>query len=233
MIIAAMQPYLLPYLGYFQLIAAVDCFVVCDDYQYRRHGWINRNRILKRGQPHLVTLPVRRASHRLPINQRYFMDCEDRERRRRLKNFAHAYGRAPHVEETLSLIEGILGFSDLNVARFIDAALRRVCDHIRIRTPFTASSALNLDPALRGQDRTIGICQELGATTFINPGGGASLLDRSGFAAAGITLKFLETNSIRYPQFGGSFVPKLAIIDVLMFNDRPAVEALLTEYRLL
>ena len=146
--IAAMQPYLFPYLGYFQLIAVVDRFVVSDGYQYRRHGWINRNSILMHGQPHLFILPVRRASYRLPINQRYFMGRDDRERR--LRNFAHAYGRAPHVEETLSLIEGIFGFSDLVVARFIDAALRRVCDNIKIRTPFTLSSALNLDPPLSG-----------------------------------------------------------------------------------
>ena len=41
-----MQPYLFPYVGYFQLMNAVDRWIAFDEIQFIDKGWINRNRIL-------------------------------------------------------------------------------------------------------------------------------------------------------------------------------------------
>ncbi len=73
MIVSIMQPYLFPYIGYFQLMASADIFVFHDDVQYIKGGWVNRNRILSSGEPCWVTLPVAARAHRLNINQRGYV----------------------------------------------------------------------------------------------------------------------------------------------------------------
>ena len=67
--LAIMQPYLFPYLGYFQLIAAVDKFVFYDDVNFIKNGWINRNRLLISGKVNYITIPLSGASSFLKINQ--------------------------------------------------------------------------------------------------------------------------------------------------------------------
>ena len=68
MTVAIMQPYLFPYIGYWQLIHAVDTFVIFDDVNYIKKGYINRNNILVNGQKQTFTLELMSASQNKLIN---------------------------------------------------------------------------------------------------------------------------------------------------------------------
>jgi hypothetical protein len=226
-----MQPYFFPYLGYFQLINAVDTFVVYDDAQFSK-GWINRNKILVAGRPHYITLPVRHESRILRINERSIADPDGRYRRHIIKTLATSYAHAPYRDETLRLVEETLSLEDMNLATFLENSIRHVCDRLGIATTFVRASSLNLQASLRGKERLMAICRCLEAEVYINPIGGMGLYKKEDFAAYGITLKFLEMMPLGYGQRNVPVAENLSIIDVLMFNDRKAIASLLKDYHL-
>lgn len=225
--IAIMQPYLFPYLGYFQLIRAVDAFVVYDDVSFINRGWINRNYILSNGDKQLITLPLQAASQNKLINQ-----IEVGGPHKILKSLSQNYGKAPHFDAVYPMLEDILVQTEKNLARFLDYQLRRICDHLGLCPQWHVSSALAKDNGLRGQDKILSICEELGATHYINLPGGKALYDQPSFAARGLQLSFVQSRVLSYRQFGQEYVPNLSIIDVMMFNDQEQCKRLLEEYDL-
>lgn len=225
--LAIMQPYLFPYLGYFQLIRAVDAFVVYDDVNYINGGWINRNYVLANGNRQLITLPLQGASQNKLINQ-----IEVGGQHKILQSLRHSYGKAPHFDAVYPVIEDILTQTEKNLARFLDYQLRRICDYLGLDPQWHISSALEKDNGLRGQDKILSICKELGSTHYINVPGGKTLYDQESFAARGLKLSFIQPKAVSYRQFGKEFVPHLSIIDVMMFNDREQCARLLEEYDL-
>ena len=227
-----MQPYFFPYIGYFQLISTSDVFVLHDDVQYITGGWVNRNRILLNGEGRMVTFPVQKAAHALPINARTYVSG-NREPKHILNQVGQAYVKAPYYRQVLPMLEELLMFGDRNVARFNENLIRRICDFAGIGTRIVISSALDKDDALRGQDRVLNICERLGATDYTNPIGGTKLYQQETFQLRGITLRFLLAQDERYQQHGEKWVPFLSIIDVLMFNAVDEVRRLLTKYRLM
>lgn len=225
--LAIMQPYLFPYLGYFQLIRAVDAFVVFDDVNYINRGWINRNNILSQGEPRRFTLELVGASQNKLING---IEVTGRDNKL-LKSIRQSYGKAPYFSEVFSLIEGVFQHPEKNLARRLDFQLRQVCSYLGLKPQWYISSELKKDSALRGQEKILAICHELGGSHYINMPGGKELYDREIFAASGIQLSFLQPNPVTYQQFG-VFVPNLSIIDVMMFNSQEQCTKLLEEYEL-
>lgn len=228
-----MQPYFFPYVGYFQLMAACDVFVILDDVQYiEKAGWANRNRILVNGKARWITVPVISAPHTNLFNQRRYK-LGDQVTAKLLKSVLLAYRRAANFKKTYALIEEILSFPEPNVAVFNANLLRRISSLLGIDAKFVVSSEMKKDDALRGQERVIDICDRLGATSYRNPVGGRALYDPQRFLQKGITLEFLRSEARPYRQFAAPFVPSLSIIDVLMFNDEHAVRGMLREYSML
>jgi len=231
--LAIMQPYLLPYLGYFQLINSVDLFVIYDDVQYIKGGWINRNRILLEDRDHLFTFPVKKRSLNDQIFDRNFGDDFPIFVKRFKRTLEVAYGNAPGYLDAMSLITKVLDSDDLNIARFISRSMIIICDYLSIETKFILSSKIEKDPVSKGQDRVIEINRLLGSTHYINPIGGMELYSKEAFRKAGIELSFLRMRPVIYKQYGDEFVPNLSIIDVMMFNSREKIKELLGEYDLL
>jgi len=226
--LAVMQPYLFPYLGYFQLIHAVDTFVVYDDVNYIKGGWINRNYILAREGRQRVTLPLQGASPNKLINQ----VAVGGGRRELLETIRQRYGKAPEFAAAYPLIEDILNRQDRNLASFLGYQLRQICAYLGIVARWQVSSALKKQQDLRGQEKVLAICEELGATHYINATGGKALYDKNAFTDRGIRLSFIESMKVTYPQFGSEFVPNLSIVDVIMFNNKVRCTRLLEEYEL-
>ncbi|MFA5370492.1 MAG: WbqC family protein [Sideroxydans sp.] len=226
--LALMQPYLFPYLGYFQLIRAVDTFVVYDDVNYIKGGWINRNFILGQGGKQLITLPLQGASPNQLIKQVEVGGMQQK----LLQTIRHNYSKAPQFATVFPLIEDILMQQEKNLARFLDYQLRQISDYLGLRPQWHVSSGLNKDNELRGQDKVLAICEELGATHYINVPGGRALYEQESFAARGMQLSFIQPKAVAYRQFGKEFVPNLSIVDVMMFNDREQCARLLEEYEL-
>lgn len=230
--VAIMQPYFLPYIGYFQLIASVDTFVVYDNIKYTKKGWINRNRLLQNGRDVMFSLPLKSDSDQLNVVERKLADNFNREKL--LHQFQTAYQRAPFFKQAYPLIEQIVRYEDSNLFGFLHHALCKICEYLGITTKIKISSEIAIDHKLKGQNKVLALCAALGATTYVNAIGGIDLYSRNAFMDKGINLKFIQSRPFEYPQFGNQFVPWLSIIDVLMFNPLDTIKASIsTNYELI
>jgi hypothetical protein len=215
--LAIMQPYFLPYIGYWQLLAAVDRFVIYDRIKYTKKGWINRNRFLLNGRAEVFSLPLRKASDDLDVVDRWI--APDFEPGKLLAQWQGAYRRAPHFAPTMALMETVLACPSRNLFEFIHHSVKTVAGHLGIETEIVVSSTLPPEAtAPSGAEKVMAICGASGATRYINPIGGTELYDKHEFARSGIELVFLRALPLEYPQFGAPHVPWLSIVDVLMFN---------------
>jgi hypothetical protein len=227
--LAIMQPYFLPYIGYFQLIAAVDEFIVYDNIKYTKKGWINRNRLLRDGEAVTFSLPLAQGSDSLDVVERELAPSFDR--RKLLAQFQGAYARAPQFTAVLPLLQDIVLHPQQNLYLYVRHSIERLCEHLGLDTRLVTSSTVAIDHSLRAQDKVLALCQARGATDYINSIGGTELYEREVFARAGVRLSFLKATAFDYPQFGAPFVPWLSIVDVLMFNDLARVQQLVREQR--
>lgn len=221
--LAIMQPYFLPYIGYFQLIAAVDLFIVYDNIKYTKKGWINRNRMLKDGKDVMFSLPLKSDSDFLDVREREL--AADFNRAKLLNQFKEAYRRAPFFEQTFPLLEQIVKCEERNLFRFLRHSIATICAHLGIGTEIRDSSEFAIDHALKSQEKVLALCTAAGATTYINAIGGVELYSNEFFRAEGIDLKFIRSKPFAYAQFNNAFVPSLSIIDVLMFNPIDTIQA--------
>ena len=226
-----MQPYFFPYIGYFQLMASVDLFIVYDNIKYTKKGWINRNRILKDGKDVIFSLPLKGDSDALDIRDREL--AEDFNRTKLLNQFMAAYRLAPYFAQTFQLVEEIVQYQDRNLFRFLHHSIVKTCKHLGITTEIKVSSDFTIDHDLRSQDKVLALCQAAGASRYINAIGGMELYSRETFLENGIDLKFIQSKPFEYPQLGKEFVPWLSIIDVMMFNSVETIRgSLVTKYEL-
>lgn len=231
MIMGANQPYFMPYIGYWQLINAVDIFVICDDYNYINSGWINRNRILRDGQAKYINIEIHHASQNKKINQLLLSDVYDC--KKKLLQLREAYQKAPYFEQGYELMCPILEFQEKDLACFLEHSMRCVCDYLGITTPFIRSSSIAHNAELRREYRIIDQCRHVGADVYINAIGGQQLYSYKQFAEEGIKLGFLKCGDIRYKQYGADFVSNLSIIDLIMFNSQEEIQQMLQNYTVL
>jgi len=227
MTIAIMQPYFLPYIGYFQLMNAADSFVLYDNIKYTKKGWINRNRMLVNGKDEYFSLPLKKDSDYLNVDQRTLADTFRMEKNNLLRKIAGAYKKAPYFEIAFPLIEAIIQQQQENLFEFIHQSLISVCAYLDIETKFIISSSITIDHELRSQDKVLAICAALNATQYINPIGGIELYSKEAFKQRNIDLRFIKSSPIEYNQFGNEFVPWLSIMDVMMFNSKNSIKDLL------
>lgn len=227
--VAVMQPYLFPYIGYFQLISAADIFVLYDDVTYIKQGWINRNRILVNRREHLFTLELRAASSFKLINQITIGDNKNK----LLKTIEQAYKKAPFYKEGFELISEIFSNAELNLALFLENSIRKIAAWLDIRSRILVSSQSGGKSDLKGQDRILAICRSLDAQMYINAIGGKQLYQSEVFRQNNLELRFIKTNPICYSQMDADFVSGLSIIDIMMFNSRETiVKKIIPEYTL-
>jgi WbqC-like protein family len=216
--VAIMQPYFFPYIGYFQLINHVDVFVIYDEIEYTKKGWINRNRILSNGVDELITIPLKKDSDFLMVNERSLASDWSKHKDKTVNKIKEAYKKAPNFERVFPLIVSCFEYLDLNLFHFIYHSIKQVCSYLGITTKMIISSSLDIDPQKKATDKVITICQKLNATEYINPIGGIQLYDKDFFLQNGLLLRFLKSNNFEYKQYENEFIPFLSIIDVLMFN---------------
>jgi len=221
-----MQPYFFPYIGYFQLIAAVDQFIVYDNIKYTKKGWINRNRMLQNGKDVMFSLPLKNDSDSLDVCEREL--AADFNREKLLNQFKGAYRRAPYFEQTFPLLEQIVRYEDPNLFRFLHHSIVKTCEHLGITTEIRISSGIAIDHSLKSQDKVLALCEAAGASTYVNTIGGMELYSKETFREKGIELKFIKSKPFEYAQFGAEFVPWLSIIDVMMFNPLDAIRTCIT-----
>ena len=209
-------------------MSVANQFVVYDNIKYTKQGWINRNRIGSNGQESFFTIPLKAERDSASIVERSIADSFNP--KKMLNKFRGAYQKAPFFIETFPLLERILTHKAENLFAFIFHSLHTTAEHLRIPDNLVVSSAVSANHQLKGQDRVIAICNALGATEYINPEGGVDLYSRTAFSREGIELKFLQSRPLKYEQSSEPFLPKLSIVDVLMFNSRDSVAHLIREH---
>jgi hypothetical protein len=225
-----MQPYFFPYLGYFDLINYADRWIVFDNVQYIRHGWINRNRVLHpTGGWSYIIVPVKYSRSSVI---REVSIAEDGKWKKRIRGqLEHYKKKAPYYHETMSLIEDCLAFEGTLISRLNVFVLERLCAYLGIDFNYTFLSEmkLELDPVQNPGDWALRISQALGAREYINPPGGASLFDKKKFAERDIKLTIRNLRTFTYICTGHEFIPNLSIIDLLMWNEPGKIKNYLDE----
>ena len=210
-----MQPYFMPYIGYFQLMKAVDKYVVYDDVNYIKGGWGNRNHILINGEKKMFTFTLRKASPNKFFNEIVIGD----DFKKLMKTLRLNYSRAINFDQTMALMERI--------------SFREILSYLSVETEILMSSEIPKDNSLRGKDKIIQICEILGADTYYNAVGGKNLYDQEEFREHGITLNFVDSLPQVYSQLHTrEFVSGLSMVDVLMNNTKDEVNRLLDSFQL-
>ncbi len=214
------------YIGYWQLMAAVDTYVVYDDVNYIKGGWVSRNHILLNGQCHSFTITLNGASPNKLFNEITIRD----DFHKFLRMIDSAYRKAPYYQQVFPLLQDICAYPQRSLGEFMLHSFQVVLSYLDLHTHFVLSSAIQKDNSLHGKDKVKHICHLLGADTYYNAIGGQALYDKIDFATEGLALYFLQTDKIEYKQFNDPFVSNLSIIDVLMFNSPEQVRQMLKQY---
>jgi len=232
MTLAIMQPYLFPYIGYFQLMHAADTFLLLDDVAWINRGWINRNRILVQGQPQYLSFPVAGASQNKTIRELELV-TPDGWKSNIEKTLIMAYKKAPQFEVFFPVLRSILYADIRNLSAYIFHSLHTLCQYMQLSVALLPGTGGYANAALKGQDRILDLCRQENASVYVNPPGGASLYEAGRFRHEGVQLLFLQPTLAPYQQRGVSeFVPALSIIDVLMNCEPAQVQQQLTQYQL-
>lgn len=226
-----MQPYFLPYIGYFQLLNAVDKYVIYDNIQYTKKGWINRNRILQNGKDALISVPIEKDSDYLDIKDRCISASFDK--KKLLNQIRESYRKVPFFETVMPIVERIVNYEDNNLFNYILNSVKEVCTYLEIDTEIIVSSTLSIEHSLKGQDKVIAICKQMSATDYYNAIGGQELYNADDFKKENMNLHFVSTNPIEYNQFKNEFVAWLSILDVMMFNPVEGIKGMLNDYKLI
>lgn len=231
--IAVMQPYFMPYIGYWQLIGAVDKFVILDDVNYIMRGYINRNRILLNGKSYRFTIPIEKASQNKLIMETK-LNFTLKEKVSFLQTVSNAYRRAPYYGSVMPIMEDIVYNPQTDLTSFIRYSIEKVMQYLNIHTEILLSSGIEKNRGLKGEVRIIELCKKLGADIYINPCGGRNLYHRDAFEKEHIELFFLDTQSecIVYKQPQQEFVENLSIVDIMMFNAVGEIQNFLERYEL-
>ena len=229
--LAIMQPYIFPYIGYFQLIKAVDKFVIYDDVNFINRGWINRNRILVNGKDSLFTIPLKEASQNKLINE-IEVNWDDAWKAKWLKTLEQSYKKAPFFQQVKPIIEQTLGQEKIIFSEIIVENLKLISAYLGITTEIISSSSIYQNTELKAQTRIVDICLKEKANHYINPIGGIELYQKEVFEEKGIQLNFIKSKPVQYPQLKNEFVPWLSILDVLMFNSVEQIQTFLDSYEL-
>jgi len=228
MTLAIMQPYFFPYIGYWQLLQVSDTFVIFDDVNFIKRGYINRNSILIGGKSTRFNLELIGSSQNKLINEIQIKGNNSK----LLKTILRAYKKAPYFDVVYPILTEIVEYKENNLAKFLGNSITLISDYLKISSNIIYSSKIKKNNKLRAQNKILDICKRLSADKYINAIGGQELYDRDKFLDTGIQLNFIKTNIIEYKQFYNDFVPYLSIVDIMMFNKIKDIHKMLNSYSL-
>jgi hypothetical protein len=227
-----MQPYFFPYLGYYSLIKHTDQWIVFDEVQYIRHGWIERNRILKPGEGwQYIGVPLQKHERETKIKN---IRLRDEDWRGKIFRQLEHYRKAPFYQQTMDVIEKCFQINTDNLTQLNAHILKTTCEYLDILFNYQIFSEmdLNIEPVHDAGEWALNISKAIGATHYINPPGGVELFDKEKFNLAKIELRFLSIELQPYSQRRKTFEPGLSIIDVMMFNDKEKINKMLNDFKL-
>jgi hypothetical protein len=233
--LAIMQPYFFPYLGYFSLIKHTDQFIAFDTVQFIRHGWIERNRILKPNEGwQYIKVPLAKHSRDILIKNVKIRKDEPWQDLI-FRQLSHYKNTAPYYFEVIDFLRQTLSYNTESISQLNLYLLFNTCVYLGI--PFNGSMLsemnLNISPVDSPDEWALYICNALGASTYLNPPGAIEIFDKNKYDKAGVELNFLKVKIIPYNQRRPHFEQSLSIIDVMMFNNRKEINNMLDDIEIL
>jgi hypothetical protein len=233
MTLGIMQPYLFPYIGYFQLVKHVDKFVFYDDVNFIKQGWINRNRILLNRQPSFFTIPVKNISSFEKIcNTEIDLRSFQHWRTKFFKTLQDNYRSAPYYDDVLKIVRQVLFMDTSSIGEMAKQSVLLMASYIGVETLFVSTSSIYRNDGLRAQSRVLDICLSEKANRYINVSGGVELYNENDFRNSGVDLFFIKSNDIEYKQGNHQFHPWLSIIDVAMFCSIDLIRIMLNDCKI-
>lgn len=226
--LAVMQPYLFPYYGYFQLIDSVDKFVLYDDANYIKQGYINKNSINVDGAERNFIVPVIGASSNKKIKDLSFSG----DVKKSLAMIRQSYSKAPNFNNIYPIVEETLNSPNRSIVTVCQKGIENVCDYLDIKTEIIKSSELSYNRELTAAGKLIDMTLTLNCSHYINSIGGKKLYDKVLFKDHDVELSFIKPSRINYESNGVCFENNLSIIDVLMWLDPERIKENLKKYEL-
>ena len=231
--LAIMQPYFMPYIGYWQLFNAVDKFVLYDNIQFTKKGWFHRNRIIVNNTDKMFTLPLKKDSDYLSVRERFLANDYIKQNDKTLRVIKNSYSKAPYFKIVFPLLEDIFRNDQNNLFDFVFNSIKVINKYLDIDTEIIRSSIIPIDyNNLKGENKVLAIANELKANEYINAIGGIDLYSKDVFKENNIQLQFIKTQNIEYKQLKNEFIPWLSIIDIMMFNSIQEIKEFLKMYKL-
>ena len=228
-----MQPYFFPYLGYFQLISAVDCFVFYDDVAFIKQGWVNRNRILVNGTPIYFTVPLAKASSYIPRDKTLIHRSQyPKWKQKFLRTLKQHYGNVPYFDNVFDLVQKVVAWDPEDIASLAIRSVELCSNYLRMNTDFKISSRDFPSMGTHGVRRVLDICLRSQAKVYVNSPGAKNLYNKTEFDQEKITLTFLNPQLNEYPQTRKEFLPGLSILDILMNCSLDQIQSMLKQYTL-
>ena len=231
-----MQPYVFPYVGYFQLINYVDKWVVFDDTQYISKGWVNRNRILHpevKKEWQYFTVPVKKHSRESKIKDVEVNDVIEW-REEFLGKLTSYKKKAPYYAETREFVSECISFKCSSLSDWLVYTLKNTCDYLNISFDYSVFSQMEIDTenVQHAGQWALEIADSIGANEYINPPSGFDIFKEKEFNDRGIELSFLNPVLTPYVQRRGHFVPGLSIVDIMMWNDKDKIHEMLEDFEI-
>ena len=232
--LAIMQPYIFPYIGYYQLVGSVDKFIFYDDVNFIKRGWINRTNIISKEGKQLLTINLIKSSQNKLINEIELLGTNDKV----LKTIQFTYVKAPFYNEIMPLVESVIMAPKKLISDYAANSIKSVIDYLEVGTEFCFSSEdHSTTSGYEKARRLMDICRKENADVYYNSIGGMAIYTKEEFEQNGVDLYFLKAHdNIEYDQshiHKDDYIPSLSIIDVLMFNGKEKTKELLTHYDLI
>jgi hypothetical protein len=192
--VALIQPYFLPYFGYFQLIEYVDLVVLYDNVQYTKKGWINRNKIIRNGIVSNITIPLKKDSFSLNINERYLSNNWPEYNQKILRQLSESYEDSKNFKDVFNIVQLILDYNELRLDTFLMNSIKVICDYLEIKTDIISCSSIDSNSLnLKSSERVLNILKKINCNKYVNPIDGKSLYKKNKFKKNDIKLEFLNS----------------------------------------
>ncbi len=212
--VAIHQPAYLPWLGYFDRIAASDLFIFLDTVQFEKNSFTNRNRIKTPQGPQWLTVPVLAQGHLAKTLAEIEIDNRQDWKRKHLRSIEQNYRRAPFFAERFDRLAQTYVPAHHFLAEFCFDQLVFWLHELKIPTPVMRASAMGVEGVK--SDLVLALCRAVGATAYLSGALGRDYLREADFAAAGIALRYQDFSHPAYPQLYGPFLPALSVVDFWM-----------------
>jgi len=216
-----MQPYFLPYIGYISLIKHTDMFILLDEVQFIRHGWIERNRILKPTEGwQYIQVPLQKHTQ-TELIKNIKINNDLNWGKKILSQIEHYKKKAPYYRRVVDLLKEIFSKQYTTIVELNKDSLNAICDYLSIKKDICVFSemGLTIDPISEPDEWALNISKARHANEYRNPHGGVSIFNKEKYDRANIALVFQEVKAEEYLQKTNQpFIPNLSILDVLMFN---------------